>query len=272
MLTPPSPRTAVIRASAPGSIRDLDLPDRDPCTNGRLRRQTEPGALGRVERLLDARRVGVGDLGTEGFQALDEQIDRRGDLLAVRDQDLAPQGRLRRGQAGEVTEPAGGQQEDVLLPRLPVRRGPHQGRGGDLRQMADDRDEPVVPLRVHHDGPGAEPIRPRADGVGRRRVRFRHRREDPDDPVDDGGRGVFGAGALAAAHRVTRHESGHALDGRRAPDVADHAALHARSVGHDRVGGGRERLSRRSPARRRSGSPRRRGPRRRPRPRVKVRA
>jgi hypothetical protein len=93
---------------------------------------------------------------------------------------------------------------------------------------------------IHHDGPGAQPIRPRAHGVGRRRVRLRHRREDPDDPVDDGGRGVFGAGALVAAYRVTWHESGHALDGRW-PDVADHTGLHARSVGHDRVGGGRER-------------------------------
>ena len=47
---------------------------------------------------------------------------------------------------------------------------------------------------------------------------------------------MFGARALGAAHRVTRHESGHALDGRPSPDVADHRLFTLAASGHDRVG------------------------------------
>ena len=91
----PSPSTAVIRASAPGSSGISTCQTATPERTGRLRREAEPGLLGGVERRLDRRPLpsrGCGRASSRG--AADEQLDRGGDLVAVRHQDVAPQRRV----------------------------------------------------------------------------------------------------------------------------------------------------------------------------------
>ena len=79
-----------------------------------------------------------------GLPGADEQIDRLGDRSRFGEQDLAPQRRVRRGQARKVAEPARGQQEESAPPPPRCAAGP----SGPWRRPAADgsrRHEPVVP-------------------------------------------------------------------------------------------------------------------------------
>ncbi len=94
--------------------------------------------------------------------------------------------------------------------------------------MAEDRDEPVVGVRVERDRPGAdvdheavEPLVQEAPGV-------RERREVPNGALEEVGARVLDAGRLGARDRVPADEA-------RVVDGAQQLALGRAHVGHERV-------------------------------------
>src|SRR4249919_434039 len=93
-----------------GLVRDLDLEDRHAGADLRLRGQAQASALRLLERALHIGTTVAGHLVPELLEATDVEIDRPGDLFAIAEQDVAPQGRVGGGQTGQVSEPAGGEQ------------------------------------------------------------------------------------------------------------------------------------------------------------------
>ena len=162
MLTSPSPSTAVIRARAPGSSGISTCQHRHAGAHRRLRREPQSGLLRPLEDLLDrrcvaptgSRRAAASSRATNNSIAVD-------DLIAVRDEDRAPERGLRCRQPREISEPARGQQQELRLVRLLSGGKAHQRRRRDLREMAHHRHEPIVALRRQSHGPRARRVRSR---------------------------------------------------------------------------------------------------------------
>ena len=229
MLTPPSPSTAVIRARAPGSSGISTCQTATPERTVGFAARPSRALLGRARRSPRRAAASASAIWSRSGCSRARRTDRspRRPGRDWRSRIVAPQRGLRRGQPREVAEPARGQQAGCPArppPRCAAR--PHQRRRGDLREMADDRDEPVVALRVSHDGPSAErdSIHARTasvaagsvSGVGRQRPR-RSRR----------GRRRTRARARSARCRPSGDPARTApprSPGAEPPDVADHAA------------------------------------------------
>ena len=120
-----------------------------------------PGRLVRASRARVSRVVQLGpvvglDEPADVGEPVDQPVERRQDRVAVLGADVEPDVGMPAGDAGHVAEAARGeaQQRGVLLGA--VGGQPHQRRRGQVRNVADHRDDLVVALRREGDDIGTE--------------------------------------------------------------------------------------------------------------------
>ena len=128
--------------------------------------------------------------------------------LAVVQEDVDPDPRVGAGDAGHVAErPADGGQR-VMAVHAPGAGLVDQRVGDGVRQVAGQRDQPVVRVRVDRHRPGAqrrhEGVQPPvALGIGRG-----HRRQEIGRAGEQVAAGVGDAAGLGAAHRMAADRTG----------------------------------------------------------------
>ena len=194
--------------------------------------------------------------------------DRRGQRLAVVEEDVDPDARVRARDAGHVAEAATARGERVVAVDAPRAGLVDEQVRDHVGQVARQREQAVVRAGIDRDRLGAERRDERVEVAVARRVRVGDRGQEPgraDEQVDHR---VLGAAHLAAADRDARRRSAHGHPA--ATDATTALLVEPMSV---TVGpGSRARAPRRSPpAARRSERRRRRARRRRP-PRADRRA
>ena len=89
--------------------------------------------------------VAVRQIAPQILKQRDQRIERRADLVGVGGGDVPPDVRRARRQPRRVGEPAAGERQPVLPDR--VADDLHQRARGQLRQMAEEREQPIVRLR-----------------------------------------------------------------------------------------------------------------------------
>ena len=133
--------------------------------------------------------------------------DRRGQRLAVVEEDVDPDAGVRAGHAGHVAEAASARGERVVSVDAPRARLVDEQVGDHVGQVARQREQPVVGAGVDGDGLGAERGDERVQVAVARRVRVGDRGQEPgraDEQVDHR---VLGAAHLAAAHGMAADEA-----------------------------------------------------------------
>ena len=272
MLTLPSPEHRRDPRQRAGLVRDLDL---QTATPGADRAASPRAAAGPAwpRRRSPRRSAASPSRSRRGRRgAAHEQVDRRGDLVAVRDEDrrstapgcdaasrvrsrnppaassrspARPPPRSRRGPSASSRRPAGGGSRSP-----PGDRGARASAATGRAPIAlDQRLQASVGRRVGRRASARRPTRCRRPP---RRTRARAR-------------------IARSPHRVARHEPRRAAVRRRASrDVADDALLHARASVTTASGAARERPDDRRRDRRDRRARRRRGRRRPPHPRGEV--
>src|SRR5690606_35528392 len=159
------------------------------------------------------------------------EVARLGDqLLAVGQQDIAPDGRITGGYAGEIPKPRAGEGEEIGAFGLVLDRA-HQRERQQVRQVADGRIGRVVALGRH----ALDLATQRApDAYGLVHVGGQGALDGGEDdlaPTVELGIGVFDASELLAGDGVGRHEHAHLLPQHTARGI-DHLTLGGADV-HD---------------------------------------
>ena len=127
MFTPLSPSAAVSCASAPGRSGIGTWITATPERTCGLAARVSRAALAAANARSTSAARPLADQVAHPGQAGHVQVDGLGDRRAVRQQDVAPQRRVRRGEPRQVAEAAGRQQQDLRLVRLLVPpRGPSE--------------------------------------------------------------------------------------------------------------------------------------------------
>ena len=177
-------------------------------------------------------RVG-GDGRHEGVEVradLGEEVEHG---LGVGLQDLLPQLRVARRDARDVADALAREGEVLGRGRCQPSGDEH---GGEVRQVGDAGDGPVVLPRLHHQrrGPALQhQCLDEAYGVG---ACVGVRRDGPGTSVEEGRAGGEGAGALAAGHRVRADVAGEVVRSDPAGHLLEGGGLDAADVGDDGIG------------------------------------
>ena len=237
-------------------VVELEVLDVDPLRAERLHdRGEDPRPVGDVHlhaeelgRLLErvaqellALRRGLADPAREEARvaALERRLElldpaavlgeRGAELRRVVEEDVHPDARVRAGDARHLAERRARRRKRIV---------PLDRRGADLvqqqvrervRQVAHEREQPVVRLRVDRDGNGAERGDERVQGAVARALRRRVRRQEPGRALEEVGPRALGAAYLGAG-------DGMAADEALVRDGAGEHALRRADVRHGRRG------------------------------------
>ncbi len=153
----------------------------------------------------------------------------------VGDEDVAPHGRIGRGDAGEVAETAGGELQHFRARNLrKLVGGADDGIGDQMRQMAGNPEHQIVVIRRHGLDIGAE--RPPEGGEPLHRASVRILRRSQNAPAIDEEFGEAGirAGIFGAGDRMARNEM-HPR-GQVRGHIPQHRAFDRADIGHKRPG------------------------------------
>ncbi len=202
-----------------------------------LRQQAAPVAAGLADPAGEPARVARLERPLELLDAAAMLDERGAELLGVVQEDVDPDARVRPGHARHVPHGAAGGAERLVAVHAHGARVVEDDVGERVRQVARDRQQPVVGGRVDRHGNGAQ----RGDEAVQEPValglRLRHRRQEPGRPDEELFAAARGAARLRATHRMPADEA-HAVIHRGAE-----RGLRRADVGHGRaVGGGRQRL------------------------------
>ena len=151
-------------------------------------------------------------------------------LLAVGQQDVAPDLGAAGGDAREVAEARARQRQEIVAAGL-MHDGAEVGIGQQVRQVADGGERGVVPLCGHAQHLRTHGVPGPAGALDELRRVLRQRRQDHLAALVERGVGVLDARGLLARDRVRRHELRHAFT-QRAPCRIDDVALGAAHVHH----------------------------------------
>ena len=168
-----------------------------------------------------------------GLELLDPApvlAERGHDRVAVVEEDVDPDARVRAGDARHVAQRAARRLQRIVA--VDARRAGlvEQHVGERVRHVARDRDEPVVRAGVDRDRPRAERGDESVHGAEQLRAGGRGRRQEPGRALEELGVRPLGAARLGAADRMPADEPLVAVGGgadralRRA-DVGDGASL-----------------------------------------------
>jgi hypothetical protein len=159
-------------------------------------------------------------------------LARRGQQrVAVVEEDVDPDPRVRAGDARHVAERAAGRRQGVVpVDRARARLRREQVRD-DVRQMARERDEPVMRDRVDRDRPRADRRHHRVHLREPLRVGVVDRCQEVGRALEQLGAGRRGSARLRSADRVAADEP-RAVG---AVDPPHHVRLRRTDVGHGRV-------------------------------------
>ena len=208
MLIRCAPSACVIPASTPGPVGHVDAQLVQVAGVGEGALEHAPAVVG---GLADPAREEAAVARLErGLELLDPAAvlgQRLADRAAVLEEDVDPDARVRAGDARHVAQRAAGGRERLVA--LDARRAGlvDEQVGERVRQVARQRDEPVVRLRVDRDRRraerGDEPVHePVALRLGRAR-----RRQEPGRAVEQVDRRVRGPVRLGAGDRVAADEA-----------------------------------------------------------------
>ena len=181
-----------------GAVRVLEH------ARARGRRLADPG-LDRVALAVAQRALDLGELGAQLGQG-------GGDEIAVVDEDVRPDGRVRAGDARHLAQRRARVAERVLAG---ARGRAHEQVRERVREMARDREQAVVLGRVEPHGARADRRDEALDEIDARVVRDGRRGEEPDGAVEEIGARASGAAGCAACEGMACDEA-RILDGARA--------------------------------------------------------
>ena len=119
----------------------------------------------------------------------DERLERLAQFVGVGGGDVFPDLGRARGEPGGIDEAAAGEAEAVLAHRLADHL--HQGAGGELRQMAEKREQSIVSGDADGARQGAERAGERGQLLERVAAAVVDRREQPGPVLEEIGTGVF---------------------------------------------------------------------------------
>ena len=155
--------------------------------------------------------------------------------LAIGQEHVAPHGRVRRGDAGEVAETTGGIFDDFRLGDfLQVAGGADDRIGDQVRQVARHRQHPVVMVGGHQFDIGAQPPPELRDPLDGEFICAFWRGDDAPALLEQRGEARLRPAALGACDRMGGDDR---RTGQRFGQRGEDRALAAAHVGHDRLGG-----------------------------------
>ena len=234
MLMRSAPSACVIPASTPGRsgtwTRSCCSVPRSGYASASMRPRFRPASrdpareeagVARVERLLQL---------LDPAAVLAQRLAYRAGVL---EKDVDPDPRVRSGDARHVPQRSPRRGGQRLVPVDPRRAGLVDEQVGErMREVAGQRDEPVVDGRVDGDGRGAERGDEAVDEAVRLGRGLGAGREEPRGALEQVGARMGGAVRLGAADGVTADEARRRGRGRHArlgrADVGDRAAVRAR--------------------------------------------
>ncbi len=164
-------------------------------------------------------------------RSLAELGQRRRDEVAVGDEDVRPDGRIRAGDARHLAQRRAGVAEGVLAR---PGGGAHEQVRERVRQVARHRQKPVVLGRIELHRPRAKRGDEALHDLHPRRLGHRRRGQEPDRAVEEVGARARGTAGRAAGERVAGDEP-------RVLDRREHALRRA-DVGDGRIRRRRERV------------------------------
>ena len=244
---------------------ELEVLDVDPLSTESLGdRSQDAGPVRHVDaQAMQRARVGIGDLEhappvpgrladpardearVAGRERLLELLDpapvlgeRVSQRLRVVEEDVDPDARVGAGDAGHVAERAAGGQERVVP--LDFRRTGlvDEQVGERVREVARQRDDPVVRLGVDRDGSRTEPGDECVDEPVALRIRLGQRCQEPRRPLEQLAAGVLRPARLGAAYGMAADEA------RRSSRARADRRLRRTDVGHRALLGSRREHSR----------------------------
>ena len=136
-----------------GLVGDLDLQDRDAGADRSASAPSPSRARFAASKSSSTpARAGSAICGTEGTRRSTNRSIAERDLVAIRERISLQRAGCDAASRVRSRNPPAASEQDLGLVRLLRGREAHQGRRGDLRKVADERDQPVVPLGVHPTG------------------------------------------------------------------------------------------------------------------------